>query len=234
MNDRPIPGSALSAEALMTPSHPACLSCGPEQSDERPPAGAYADPLHWCGSCWRVTSVFARFHLLQEHRITAFVRRRAGHLGGQVVEDVVQETFVEVWKGMDKMRFPERVQYTIARRAIWGRAKEYTEEHVSYDGELPDAPAPEGEVSVEEVIDIERALAELPEKERTYLVDHKMHGHSAEETARRHGVSKGTVTTSAGRGLAKLKNSHWLAAAKFVIRYAGPVIMILEQIMRHL
>ncbi|MFC8716047.1 RNA polymerase sigma factor [Kitasatospora sp. NPDC057198] len=226
-------------EALMPLSDPVCLACDPREYAVRAVAGAHADPMQWCGSCWRLTSAPARFYLLQKHRITAYVQRRAGHLGGQVVEDIVQETFMEVLEGMDRMRHPERVQFTIARRVIYRTAPEYTGKYVSYVGELPEDAAPESEVSAEERVDIEKALEipELTEKERAYLVDHKMYGDSAAETARRHGVSKGAITRTSGRGVTKLRESRWFAIAEATARWMTvfhELFRVIEQILHHL
>ncbi|WP_344628349.1 RNA polymerase sigma factor [Kitasatospora arboriphila] len=97
---------------------------------------------------------------------------------------------------------------------IYTKLPEYTQPAVEYDGELPeDLQAAEEPEPIEERFDLEKALDELPPKEREYLVEHKGHGHTADDVARRHGVSKGTVTGSARRGLQKLRGSRWLATA---------------------
>jgi DNA-directed RNA polymerase specialized sigma24 family protein len=120
------------------------------------------------------------------------------------VDDVTAEALEALWRQREKLRVPERAMYRMAQRMAWAR----------FPSDPKETPADllEGEEDTEDPINalvdrllLEDELAKLPRKTRQYLWEHKGLGKTAEEVAADHGVSKGTVTQSARRGLAAVR-----------------------------
>jgi RNA polymerase sigma-70 factor (ECF subfamily) len=112
--------------------------------------------------------------------------------------DLVQETFIAAWKGLARFRGESRLStwlYGIAlRKAETSRrgarrrmAREATWAREHFDADSVRRAMPEA------VIDLERALVELPVRMRTALVLHCIHGWTQREVAEAMGVAEGTV-----------------------------------------
>ena len=124
-------------------------------------------------------------------------------------EDAVQETFVAIWRSAGNYR-PERGPgarwlYAIARNAIVDRARARREPLA----EPPDTPSrepgpPERAEAGYVAWRVHRALAELPEPERTVLELAYWSGLSQSEIAAFLSIPLGTVKTRTRSGLARL------------------------------
>jgi RNA polymerase sigma-70 factor (ECF subfamily) len=130
-------------------------------------------------------------------RVNALCLRMTGSRA--LAEDCVQEAFVQAWKNLD--RFEGRsafgtwlhriavnrvltVQRAESRRPNWLQVA---------DDDDPDPwGADPGETDPGKDIDLERAVATLPEGARNVFVLHAVHGYSHEETADFLGVAVGT------------------------------------------
>jgi RNA polymerase sigma-70 factor (ECF subfamily) len=124
-------------------------------------------------------------------------------------EDAVQETFTSIWRSAARYR-PERGPgapwlYAIARNAIVDRARARREPLAEH----PDAPSgepgpPELAERAEVSWHVHRALADLPESERTVLELAYWSGLSQSEIASFLDIPLGTVKTRTRSGLARL------------------------------
>jgi len=124
-------------------------------------------------------------------------------------EDAVQETFAAVWRSAGSYR-PERGPaapwlYAVARNAIVDRMRAKTEP----PGELPDTPSPEpGPAERAETSyvawRVQRAMEELPAREREVLELAYWSGMSQSEVAEFLHIPLGTVKTRTRSALARL------------------------------
>ena len=124
-------------------------------------------------------------------------------------EDAVQETFAAVWRSAGSYR-PERGPaapwlYAVARNAIVDRMRAKTEP----PGELPDTPSPEpGPAERAETSyvawRVQRAMEELPTREREVLELAYWSGMSQSEVAEFLHIPLGTVKTRTRSGLGRL------------------------------
>jgi RNA polymerase sigma-70 factor (ECF subfamily) len=133
--------------------------------------------------------------------------RRLGDRGR--AEDAVQETFASVWRAAGSYK-PERGPgapwlYAVARNAIVDNGRAKREPPV----DAPDEPA--GEAGPPERAEmgwvawrVHRALAELPESERSVIELAYWGGRSQSEIADLLGIPLGTVKTRTRTGLARL------------------------------
>lgn len=121
--------------------------------------------------------------------------------------DLLQETFVQVWRALPGFRGDSALStwiHTIALRTAIERAR--SEERRA--GREQAAGTPDstliGAASGSNV-DLERAIASLPDGQRRMLVLHAIEGYRCREIAERMGVSVGTVQSQVFRARRKLK-----------------------------
>lgn len=133
--------------------------------------------------------------------------RRLGDRGR--AEDAVQETFASVWRAAGSYK-PERGPgapwlYAVARNAIVdnGRAKREPPIDAPDEVAAEDGPAERAEAGWI-AWRVHRALAELPENERTVIELAYWGGRSQSEIADLLGIPLGTVKTRTRTGLARL------------------------------
>lgn len=153
--------------------------------------------------------------IAQGPRLRAFVRRQVANLSE--VEDIVQDTFVELVSAYRLMEPIEHVAAWLMRvarnRIIDSFRKRSWEQSMSEQSSTADAdsswPAPEGsgpeaehlrEVLVEELA---AALDELPADQRAVFVAHELDGRSFKELAAETGVG---VSTLLGRKHAAVRH----------------------------
>jgi RNA polymerase sigma-70 factor (ECF subfamily) len=145
------------------------------------------------------------------------VARSFAELDADDVEDVVQESFVRAFQGLDRLHDPERLGpwlLTIARnRALTRLARRRARQEAAEDlqreaeargEEIAEMPDPEAGVELELVRRIIADLPEGPEKETVHLfyVEGSL---SAREIADRLGVGKSAITMRLERFRAKVK-----------------------------
>ncbi|MFI7698776.1 RNA polymerase sigma factor [Nonomuraea sp. NPDC049480] len=135
--------------------------------------------------------------------VWTYVRRM---LGAERADDVAQEIWLAVLRGLPRLREPARFApwlFTIARRAVTDRLRaEYARAERVQEAE------PVVEDPVEAVIDraeLIAALSELPVAEREILVLHYLEDLSVEDCAQICGVPEGTVKSRLSRARRHLR-----------------------------
>lgn len=129
-----------------------------------------------------------------------------------LAEDVVLDSFVSAWTGLPDFQGESRFSTWVsgiainhsrqARRARGRRGKRFA----SLDAAVTRAPSSAGDVpSVEQQIDIERAIAELPPGAREALLLRHVQGLSCAEAAAVLNVTVGTVKSQTSRACALLR-----------------------------
>ena len=126
-------------------------------------------------------------------------------------EDVLDDSFLVIWRYWDELRNPRAYLYTVARNQIskLGRARRREPEDLM--GDTAEAAATDSAViSVDfsqQVVDreaIRQALQDLPERERETVLLRYYVGYDIAESARVMGISRGAVKRYAADGLKKL------------------------------
>ena len=135
---------------------------------------------------------------------------------GEEAEDVVQEVFFRIWRSRSEWNVIGSVQNylfisvrnaSIARLRRNATAQRWTErERVSSSGESTSGPEADLEVA-ERHADIERALAEMPEKRRAVCAMRWIDGMSYAQIAERLGITEKTVENHIGNGV-KFMREH--------------------------
>jgi len=113
-------------------------------------------------------------------------------------ERLTQDTFVRCWEKLDTFRGESRFSSWLYRMTVnvvlndqRSRKRRHLRLESTGDPGRYGRVAPEG--SVEDTIDVERALAGLPEAARTALVLYGIEGYKYREIAEMTGLAEGTV-----------------------------------------
>lgn len=138
---------------------------------------------------------------------TTALRRTAFLLCGDWhhAEDLVQTALIKLFRAWPKVSHGGEDAYArqvLVRVAIDESRRFWRRERAA--AELPDNPAPEESTDVS--LDVRRALAALPVRQRAIVVLRYWEDLSVAEVARLLGCPQGTVKTEASRGLAKLRD----------------------------
>ena len=130
---------------------------------------------------------------------------------GADVEDILQEVFIKIHRGLDRLEDPARLHawvYQITRNAIIDHYRQ-GEQKVEIPSELPDVIAEEGasEDAEAEVATWLRSMAEdLPEKYREALLLTDIEGLTQKELAERLDISLSGAKSRVQRAREKLKD----------------------------
>lgn len=136
-----------------------------------------------------------------------------------VAEDCVQQTFIRAWRSLSA--FEGRSAFgtwlhRIAVNEVLSLARNHGTRSESNDDAVESALAEPGEGAKEfdvgEVMDVERALATLPEGARHVVVLQAVYGYSHEEVADMLGIAVGTCKAQLHRGRRLLRERMGLAA----------------------
>ncbi|HYV99536.1 MAG TPA: sigma-70 family RNA polymerase sigma factor [Gemmatimonadaceae bacterium] len=152
------------------------------------------------------------FRLLYR-RHTPRVLRLVGRLtGGNAAEsdDVMQEVWLRAMLGAPKLRWTAPFQTWLCGIAVRVYA-ESRRDRLRQQGEDGLAELASAEVDIGYDIDIDRALAELPEHYRAVFILHDIEGHTHEDIAEQLGIAPGTSKSNlhrARRQLRVLLKSH--------------------------
>ena len=147
-----------------------------------------------------------------EQLLQALEPRLRGYVGRLVapaiVEDVLQEAFVRIWRGLAWLRDPALFRpwaYRIAtREAQRAMGRERKRDELCADAaELHALPARFDDPAVR--LDAERCLAQVTPLARTVLAAHYFEGLSLEEVAAVTDAPLGTVKSRLASGLAQLR-----------------------------
>jgi RNA polymerase sigma factor (sigma-70 family) len=139
--------------------------------------------------------------------LLAYLRR---YVGPDEAEDVLQRTFLDVWRGAGRFRSGERFSswlFTIAHRRAVDTLRSRGHAVVDVDT-MRDLVGEDGRETVEryaDAADVRAALGKLPEHEREVLLLAYFRGLSQREIATLLDVPLGTVKTRAARGTHRLR-----------------------------
>jgi RNA polymerase sigma factor (sigma-70 family) len=139
--------------------------------------------------------------------VLAYLRR---YVGPDEAEDVLQRTFLDVWRGADRFRSGERLSgwlFTIAHRRAVDALR--SRRHTVVDAEaLRGLVGEDGRETVQryaDAADVRAGLGSLPEHEREVLLLAYFEELSQREIAARLDVPLGTVKSRAARGTRRLR-----------------------------
>jgi RNA polymerase sigma factor (sigma-70 family) len=146
--------------------------------------------------------------LVREHQSRVRQQlRRLTHGDHALADDLAQETFVLAWRHIGSFRGDARVAtwlYRIAYNAFLAhRRSEHAHEPLDASHEL--AAQPDGSAAAAQRLDVERALATLPEAERVALIHCFALDLSHAEAAEVLGWPLGTLKSHVARGKARLR-----------------------------
>lgn len=119
--------------------------------------------------------------------------------------DLLQETFVQVWRALPGFRGDSALStwiHAIAVRTAIDRDR--SEARRSERERAVEDPAP-SPPAIAATMDLDRAIAALPDGQRRMLVLHAIEGYRCREIADRMGVAVGTVQSQVFRARRKLK-----------------------------
>lgn len=123
--------------------------------------------------------------------------------------DLLQETFVRVWRALSDFRGDSALStwiHTIAVRTALDRARseERRRERRRVAGE---SMTERVEPTTDANVDLERAIAALPDRQRRMFVLHALEGYRCREVAELMDVATGTVQSQVFRARQKLKEA---------------------------
>jgi RNA polymerase sigma-70 factor (ECF subfamily) len=147
---------------------------------------------------------FRVLYLRHTPRLRMIVLRLLGAARRDEVDDVVQETWLAGCRGIH--RFAGDAQFsswltTIGIRSVYARFGRSDELETTLFDEIP---APEG-AGPATVIDLERALSQLPDHQRAVVVLHDVEGFTHEEIGRQLGIAIGTAKATLSRARSALR-----------------------------
>jgi RNA polymerase sigma-70 factor (ECF subfamily) len=140
------------------------------------------------GGDWQAFEQLYRTHV---GRIHAICRRMTG--SPQRAEELTQETFVRAWQGLATFRGEEAFQPWLRRVAVnlvvgeWRRRRRWREQSAD---DLPEGPARSGQPGLS--LDLEQAIAALPERARAVFLLHDVEGYGHDEVAALLEIASGT------------------------------------------
>ncbi len=139
-------------------------------------------------------------------RLQGYIRRLVGN--DAVSDEIAQEAFWRMWRGIGWLRDPKLFRpwaYRIATREAYramGREHKHGVGRADVE-ELDLLPAPEADATLR--VDIERSLSRVSPAARVVLAAHYLEGLSLEETAAAAEIPVGTVKSRLASGLKQLR-----------------------------
>ncbi len=126
--------------------------------------------------------------------------------------DAVSDTFVEIWKGIAKLRDPSsfsawafRILSTKCKKEIANIIKKRGTYNIDDLIEMPSDDAGNMEENIAEGASLAAALSKLDGEERMIIVLSVLHGYTNKEIAEMIGKPQGTVSSKLHRTYAKLR-----------------------------
>lgn len=127
----------------------------------------------------------------------------------EMAEEVVLDAFTAAWSGLDGFREESRFSTWVCSIAL-NSAREHRRragrDACRYQA-MERVEGSERAPRHEEAIDLERAIARLPERARQVLLLRHVYGFSCEEAARAMDVTSGTIKSQTYRACALLRES---------------------------
>ena len=154
---------------------------------------------------------FERLYRMHSGRVMGLCLRMARRR--DVAEDCVQQTFIRAWRNL--AAFEGRSAFgTWLHRIAVNEVLTYARNHgTRSEGDTDDVEAVAevgqsgtGEIDASEVVDVERALAGLPEGARHVVVLQAIYGYSHEEVSDMLGIAVGTCKAQLHRGRRLLRD----------------------------
>jgi len=143
------------------------------------------------------TRAFETLYRRHSRRVFAVVWRLSGGQAARA-EDLVQEAFIRAWQALPNFRFESAFSTWLHRLAVNTALMEIRSRAGNEDRETDDAALEimathdTAGQRTRERIDLERAVATLPERARAVLVLHDIEGWKHEEIAAELGMAVGT------------------------------------------
>jgi RNA polymerase sigma-70 factor (ECF subfamily) len=122
-------------------------------------------------------------------------------------EELLQDVFVRVWRALPDFRGESALStwiHSIAVRTAMDRARHDRRREGRERAAGADRPVAAEPVAAE-AVDLERAIAALPDGQRRMFILHAIEGYRCREIADRMGVATGTVQSQVFRAREKLK-----------------------------
>jgi RNA polymerase sigma-70 factor (ECF subfamily) len=122
-------------------------------------------------------------------------------------EELLQDVFVQVWRALPDFRGESALStwiHSIAVRTAMDRARHDRRREGRERAAGADRPAAAEPVAAE-AVDLERAIAALPDGQRRMFILHAIEGYRCREIADRMGVTTGTVQSQVFRAREKLR-----------------------------
>jgi RNA polymerase sigma factor (sigma-70 family) len=160
--------------------------------------------------------------LVDRHRRTIYALCLQRGLQPAEAEDVTQEVFIKAYRGLASLQTPEhfaRWLYGITGHvaADAARVRRRHTDDVRLDQAPEVADTRQGYVSEgfpHDHVDVMRALAELPDDQRTVLTLRYLEGLSPKEIAERLGEPRGTIRSRLHHALSYLQSAFGMTAEK--------------------
>lgn len=153
---------------------------------------------------------FERLYRAHVGRVLALCARMTGDR--TMAEDLTQETFVKAWEKLASFRgesafgsWLHRVAANVVLDHARSQGRRPRKVETAGDEDALTAPGPARDSA--SAVDLERALAALPEGARTAFVLHDVHGFSHEEIARLAGQAAGTSKAQLHRARVLLREA---------------------------
>jgi RNA polymerase sigma-70 factor (ECF subfamily) len=144
---------------------------------------------------------FERLYRLHASRVMGVCLRMCRRR--DIAEDCVQQTFVRAWRNLASFEGRSAFSTWLHRIAV-NEVLTYARNHGTRTETADDADVladdARGEFDAGEVVDVERALASLPEGARHVVVLQAVYGYSHEEVAQMLGIAVGTCKAQLHRG----------------------------------
>ena len=147
-------------------------------------------------------SAFERLYRRHQGRVYALSLRMCGN--ASEAEEMVQEAFVRCWQKLETFEGNSAFGSWLHRLTVntilgrWRSAGRYRERVVALEG-LSDVPSPQWQPSPGTALDLEKAIAGLPDGARAVFVLHDVEGWKHREIAEQTGLAVGTCKTQLHR-----------------------------------
>lgn len=154
-------------------------------------------------------AAFERLYHAHAGRVRALVRRMLGGEAGDHMDELTQDVFVQAWRKLGDFRgeaaFGTWLHRIAVNRCLAHRQQAGLARRRYADDPEPLERAPAPRRSPELRLDIEAAIAALPEGMRRILVLHDIEGFTHEEIAERFGIAVGTSKSQLHRARLALR-----------------------------